>query len=140
MKGKFFRILSLTVIVCILLSMASFAASQESMIQPRWTYISEIGTGLDISLSGKATCYTSVALYSSPSCTCTIEMILQQSDGSGWSDIKTWTGSGGRNTDIEKSWYIESGYEYQVESTTYVYNSDGDLVETAVTYSPIDSF
>lgn len=140
MKKKLIPFLSLAVVLCILLSTVAFATSEKRVIQPRWTSISEIATGLDISLSGKATCYTSVALYSTSNCTCTIEMVLQQSDGSGWDDIKTWTVSGGRNTDIEKNWYVESGYEYQVESTTYVYDADGDLVETAVTHSPIDSF
>ena len=137
---KLFPVLSLTIILCLLMSTTLLAVNEEYVIQPRWTNISQIATGLDIALSGKATCYTSVALYTSSNCTCTIEMVLQQSDGSGWDDIKSWSISGGTDTGFEKYWYIDSGYEYQVESTTYVYNADGDLVETAVTHSPIDSF
>jgi len=139
-KKKLLPILSLIMALCILLSTISFAANEEYMIQPRWTYISEIATGLDISIYGKATCNTSVSLYASSNCTCTIEMTLLQSDGFGWDDIKTWTVSGDRTTDIEKNWYVDSGYEYMVESTTYVYDSNGNLVESATTTSPIDSF
>lgn len=144
MKNVVVKILSLALVLCIMLGTAAYAEDSilqtESMIQPRWTYISEVATGLDISLAGKATCTTNVYLYSSSNCTCRIEMILQQNDGSGWDDLKTWSVSGGTNTHIEKGWYIESGYEYQVESHIYVYTANDLLAEYAVTYSPSGTF
>lgn len=144
MKKVSVKFLSLTIVLCMMLGTVAYAENAilqtESMIQPRWTYISEVTTGLDISLAGKATCLTSVALYSSSNCTCRIEMILQQNDGTGWDDLKTWTISGGVDTDIEKGWYIASGYEYRVESHIYVYTTNDLLAEYAVTHSPTDSF
>lgn len=144
MRKIIVKILGIALVLCIVLGTAVYAEDTilrtANMIQPRWTYISYVATGLDISLAGKATCTTSVSLYSSSNCTCEIEMILQQNDGSGWDDLKSWTVSGGVDTDIEKSWYIESGYEYQVESHIYVYTANDLLAEYAVTYSPTDSF
>ena len=67
-------------------------------------------------------------------------MILQQNDGSGWDDIKSWTVTGGVDTHVSKTWYIESGYEYQVESHIYVYTANDLLAEYAVTYSPSGTF
>ena len=144
MKKVAAKSLSVALALCIVLGTAAYAENNvlqtENMIQPRWTYIAQVITGLDISLAGKATCSTSVALYSDSNCTCTIEMILQKNDGSGWDDIKSWTVSGGVDTHVSKAWYIESGYEYQVESHIYVYTANDLLAEYAVTHSPTDSF
>lgn len=144
MKKVTVKVLSFVLVVSMMLGTAVYAEDTvlqtENMIQPRWTYISEITTALDISLGGKATCTTSVYLYSSLNSTCTIEMILQQNDGSGWDDLKSWTISGGSDTDISKNWYIASGYEYRVESHIYVYTANNLLAEYAVTHSPTDSF
>lgn len=144
MKKTIVRILCFALVLCTVMGTVVYAENAvlqtSNMVQPRWTYIAEIITGLDISLAGKATCTTSVSLYMSSNCTCRIEMILQQNDGSGWADIKSWTVSGGVDTYVSKSWYLESGYEYQVESHIYVYDANNLLTEYAVTHSPVDSF
>ena len=123
-------------LVLALLSISVLATAEENAIMPRYANIVGIMTGLDISINGKATCGTSVTLYPSSNCTCTVEMTLQQNDGSGWDDLKTWTVAGGEDVFIEKYRYVDSGYDYRVESVTFVYNSTGNLVETATTHSP----
>ena len=54
MKKKYLSVLGLVITLCILLNTITFAANTEYVMQPRWTNIAEIATGLDISLSGKA--------------------------------------------------------------------------------------
>lgn len=139
MKKAFKTVVGLILILALLGTsvFAGTASDNDTHIMPRFNNIANITTCLDITINGKAICATSVSLYSSANCTCTIEMTLQQDDGSGWDDLRTWTISGGNNTDIEKYRYVDSGYDYRVESVTFVYNSDGDLVETATTHSPI---
>ena len=127
-------------LVLCMISVSAIAVQPENAITPRYTYISSIITGLSISSAGKAACTTSVTLYSSTH-DCKIDMVLQRDDGSGWDDVKSWTiTDDGPDIDIEEIWYVVPGYDYQVESTLYVYNANGRLIETTTTTSPIKSY
>ena len=129
--------LSLLLVLC-LLSMNVFAASG---VKPRYNYISDVAVGLSISLTGKAMCDTGVTLYSTSN-SAEITMVLYRSDdGSSWDEVKTWTYTGpGRSVDLTKYWYVTPGYDYIVQSWVYVYDADGDLIETTATTSPIKSY
>lgn len=138
MNKKWNKMLLCGLLVCCLISTAVFAESAvtETSITPRYTYIASIGTNIGISLSGKATCYTGVTLYEETH-SCTLEMILQKDDGTGWDDVKKWTASDGWDLDLEEIWYVTSGYEYRTKNTIRVYNASGRLIETVTTYSEI---
>ena len=144
MKRHIKKWLSLLLALC-LLSTTAFAAngtSEDSIVQPRYNYISTVAVGLSISLAGKATCDTGVTLYSA-SHSAEITMVLYRSDddGDSWDDVKTWTYTGpGRSVDLTKYWYVTSGYDYIVQSWVYVYDADGELIETTATTSPVKSY
>jgi len=113
-----------------------FAADNENEggIMPRYTYVAEIIMGFDIAGDGKSYCSTGVTLHSN-SYTCTLEMTLQRYEDGDWEDVKTWSTSGGQDVDIEKFWYVVSGYEYRTSNVVRVYNTNGHLVETVTVES-----
>lgn len=64
-----------------------------------------------------------------------VKVELQQYDG-GWDTIKTWQASGNAWAIIEKYYYVDSGYAYQLKVTHYAYDIETDEeVEELVTYS-----
>lgn len=128
---KFNRILSFFAALCLLVSAASAAVPTEDTVQPRYTGISKLTADLSISSSGYASCYGYVRLSSSSySANMTVE--LQRSgNGTSWTTIKDWSTSGSYTLELDKGWYVVSGYYYQVVTTVEVYNSSGSLVGTA---------
>lgn len=138
-------------IVCLLLAFClmnvsvfalneDFEAGGEDPIQPRFTYIWSVTVGLGIELDGEAICDTGVTLHESTH-DARIDMTLRRNDGSGWDDVKSWTVTDdGPDIDIEESWYVVSGYDYQVVSTIYVYNVNGRMIEVTTGYSPVVEF
>ena len=135
-------------IMCILLAMCTMginvfattpmtATEEEYVVQPRFTYIWDVSVGLGIEYDGYSTCDTGLTLYEENH-SARIDMTLQRNDGSGWEDVKSWSiTDDGPNVDLTEHWYVVSGYDYQVESTVYVYNSNGRLIEVTTEYSPI---
>ena len=140
MKKSLRKLISLFMALCLMSTAVAAADLYEQSgneIMPRYTYIQSIATGLGISTSGKASCYTSITLYNYTH-SCKVNMVLQRNDGTGWDDVRSWTlTDDGVNIDIIGEWYVAPGYDYQVESTMYVYNANGRLIETTTTYSPI---
>ena len=134
MKKKLINGLSVLLVLC-LLSTAVFAAGTET-VMPRYNYVANIVLGMSVDYDGRAYCYTGITLHQSTH-SCSLTMVLQKNDGSGWDDVKTWSGSGGENLDLEKHWYVDSGYEYRTENTIRVYNASSRLIETITTYSEI---
>ena len=137
MKKTLIKSLSVLLVLC-LLSTTVFAAGTET-VMPRYTYVQYILVGLEIEYDGRTYCHTGVTLYNSTH-SCNLTMVLQRNDGSGWDDVKTWSGSGGENLDLEKYWYVDCGYEYRTANTIRVYNANGRLIETITTYSEIWEF
>ena len=134
MKNNMTKALSILIVLC-LLSTTAFAAGTET-VMPRYDYVALIGVGLEIEYNGRAYCHTGITLHHSTH-SCSLTMVLQRNDGSGWDDVKTWSGSGGQDLDIEEYWYVDSGYEYRTKNTIRVYNASGRLIETITTYSEI---
>lgn len=138
MKNKMTKALSILLVLC-LLSTTVLAAGTET-VMPRYNYVANIVIGLEIEYGGiyegRAYCHTGITLHQSTH-SCSLTMVLQRNDGSGWDDVKTWSGSGGQDLDLSHYWYVDSGYEYRTKNTIRVYNANGRLIETITTYSEI---
>lgn len=131
---KKFVSLCLSVILMAALVIPADAISPNSM-SPNFTYIWSLGSGLNISQSGKADCSGSVDA-SSNSYTAKLTITLQQSTSSGWKAIKSWSITGaGQGLIIEEYYYVNSG-TYRVCSTAIIYGTAGQLLETESIYSP----
>ena len=135
-KNKMTKALSILLVLC-LLSTTAFAVGSET-VTPRYTYVAHIavGFGIEYENNGRSYCHTGITLYNSTH-SCSLTMVLQRNDGSGWDDVKTWSGSGGQDLDLSEYWYVVPGYEYRTANTIRVYNASGRLIETITTYSEI---
>ena len=134
MKNQMTKALSILLVLC-LLSTTAFAAGTET-VMPRYNYVANIVLGMSVDYNGRAYCHTGITLHQSTH-SCSLTMVLQKNDGSGWDDVKTWSGSGGHNLDLSEYWYVVPGYEYRTKNTIRVYNASGRLIETITTYSEI---
>lgn len=129
-RVKLNGILYFFTILCLLVSVASAAAPAEDQIQPYYLRIATIGSDFSISSSGYARCYGYVELHNMTD-TAELTVELQRStNGSDWETIKDWTASDKCTVELDKGWYVASGYSYQIHITVKVYTSSGSLVET----------
>ncbi len=92
-------------------------------MQPRFTGILYMYSGLQISSAGKATCEGKANLREDYTADVTVEL---KRDGT---VIKTWTASGSRNVSAGGSYYVTSGHEYVVTTTVEAYDANGTLVD-----------
>lgn len=130
-KFKLKSTLCIALILCVLVSTASATVSDESQIQPYFIRISSISTNFSVSSSGYADCYGQVELYkTSDTAELTVEL-QRSSNQSNWETIKDWTTSGKCTVELNKGWYVASGYYYRIHITAKVYTSSGSLAETA---------
>ena len=124
------RITSLLIVVTILCAMAvsASATTVDNAVQPRWTYLNSVYANLDINWLGVATCEGRATAGD----LVTVEVIvrLQQLKDTGWATIKSWTSTGTLTASASGSYAVYSGYTYRVSVTGYVYDSNGNLVET----------
>ena len=109
-----------------------FATISSDTVSPNYVALTQLTASLEISNSGCATCKGNAT--ASQGYTCDVTLALQQKTGSKWETIKEWTSSGRTNI-FNKNWYVESGHDYRVVITAEVYNSTGNLSETASIYS-----
>lgn len=116
------------------------AGPDDSGIQPRYTRLATFDIDLDINSKGKSVSYANAtSAYITDKIELTME--LQQKVDGAWKTIKTWTNSGTLSVSLDdKVWYVESGYDYQVLATAYVYNSSGTWQETAKAVSFVVSY
>lgn len=133
-------IISLVSFILIFSAIPAYAAdtaklSTEKEVAPRFIAILSMAAGLSINSWGKATC-SGLVTPRDNSYTSDLTVSLQKSTGSGWSSIKSWSGSGVgfAGVIIEGHHYVTSG-TYRVCSTAKVYDSSGTLLETQSFYS-----
>lgn len=143
MKKTISVILTATVLAVIFLAIPAYAAddnglSTKSVILPQFTFIWSMSAGLNIDSTGKATCSGSV-VPASDTYTAYLTVSLQKSTSSGWSTIKSWTGSGYSGLIVEGYYYVTSG-TYRVCSTAQIYSSTGALLETESFYSAVKTY
>lgn len=130
-RVKFSGILCVLVVLCMLVSMASAAVPAEDPIQPCFIRITRLSTDFSISASGYADCYGRVQLDElTDSAELTVEL-QRSSNKSSWETIKDWSASGKCAVELNKGWYVVSGYYYRIHITAKVYTSSGSLAETA---------
>ena len=134
---KLIRLFTLLVALCLIVPSASATATNEKMVQPRYTNITQFYADLELTSGWRADCYAYVKLANSTD-SANLTMELQRSsNGSSWSTIKAWTTSGRGTVTLDKSYYVTSGYSYRVVATVEVYTSAGTLAETASAVSQI---
>ncbi|MBQ7900947.1 MAG: hypothetical protein IJ365_03150 [Clostridia bacterium] len=106
------------------------ADTGEIIVTPRYTHIAQHQNNLSVSTSGVLSCYGKTNVYYPYVAGVTVEL---QKNGS---TIKTW--SNNRDTIsavVDETYSAVSGNTYRLRLTHTAYDSDGNLLETVVTYS-----
>lgn len=102
---------------------AALLPAQAAGVFPRYTGISAIKANLEIENSFAA-CIGTVNVKTGY----TADLVLElKRDGTA---IKTWTDSGTGRIEINKTYYVTSGHDYELVATATVYNSGGKVIET----------
>lgn len=97
-------------------------------VQPRWTYLHTITAFIDINFLGVATCEgTAVSRVVKD---VKVVVRLQQETDTGWSTLKTWTDTGAGSAVASGSYAVARGYTYRTVSSVYVYDDNGNIIET----------
>jgi len=94
-----------------------------------------MGASLNITSAGKAECEGFVNA-ASDDYTAVLTVTLQKSTGSGWTNLKSWEGSGSGQSGliVGGNYYVGRG-TYRVCVTANIYSTSGALLETASYYS-----
>lgn len=112
-----------------------------AQMDPRFTHISRISSGLSISTAGKASCTGSYTIYKTYDYDSRMTITLQRDDN-GWKDVQTWsedyTGSGFKI--LDKSYYVERGYRYRLITEMQILDDSGKVLESATCDSPIKEY
>lgn len=126
---KRFANLILAVLILLFAAVPVCAAENES-IQPRYTYIASFTASMLVhSNTGISTCTGFVKV--NPGYKAKVVCRLQKQVDSAWETVKTWEGTGDGYANVSEKWAVYSYYNYRVYVTAYVYDSDGNIVETA---------
>ena len=133
MKRILVKTLCIVTMFAMLLSTTAVAGAEESTIMPRMTGIDAHAVNLVISDSGRADCWCLV--FATSGYSVDVTMALEQ-DGVA---IKTWTGSGTR-VELEGSYYVTKGHDYQVGVTSRVKTSGGLYLLSYTLESQIESY
>ena len=124
------RIAAILVVIGILCTMIIpvSAATNDNTVQPRWSYLNAVYAYLDINWLGVATCEGSAVVRGSYD----VEVIvrLQQKLDSGWYTVKSWSDTGTGGAGASGSYAVARGYDYRVTVSAYVYDDNGNIVET----------
>lgn len=116
--------------LCMLSTSALAVGAEGNTVLPQYIGITRINATLSIDKTDKATCESDVALKN-PTYRSDVTMTLyRSSDGSKWTSIKSWSGSGKGRVTLSENYYVLSGYYYKVEVTAKVYNAASTLLET----------
>lgn len=129
------RILCLIlVMLLVMLSVTPvLAAESESVVMPRYSYIAQMYSGLQIGKLGLSACRANC--YVEGAASVELSAKLQQYNGSTWTTVKTWTATGTDIASISKNYAVYSGYTYRLRVTCAVFNAAGTLIETGTCYS-----
>lgn len=132
------RILQLTLIILLLCLtiLPTFANSldntKESIIQPRWTEISQFNNSFSITSTGRSEIEST--MYALNADLIRVEANLQQLKNGYWTTIKTWTGtSQDVICSVVGSWCVQKGYSYRMLSTGAVYINGQQVEQTNYT-------
>lgn len=122
------RLFCFFLILAMLSLMILPAAASEASIQPRWTYLNSVSASLDINWLGVASCSGQALVRSSDKIE--VVVILQQYSSTGWVTINSWSSTGTTTTRASGQYAVARGYTYQVNVVAYVYDSNGNIIES----------
>lgn len=125
------RIISI-LLVCVFIASCAIpvSAAELNNVQPRYTYVFDVQAILSINEStGIASCSGSISARNSYPVKVTVQ--LQREDTTGWTAVKTWSNTGTLATSVAKAWAVFSGYNYRVYVIGFVYDSNGNIIESA---------
>lgn len=120
MKKQTRTVMAIVLLVGVL--MANFATAQA--VELRYTGVSRISSGLNISSTGAASCTGKAVVRSGYTADLVVEL---QQDGT---TIKTWKSSGSGTVNAGGTYYVTSGHDYVVVTTAHVYDSGKNWVES----------
>lgn len=112
------------------------AADESSTVQPRYTYIMDVSAGIEVSNLGVAFCNGTLTVKEYLPVKIVIR--LQELDVSNWMTIKQWEISGTGGVNATKSYAVYSGSSYRVHVTAYVYDAEGNILESDTVAQYID--
>ncbi len=123
------KILSIMLILVLLVSIpVSGQAAELTMIQPRYTYIRYFDRDLTIDPStGIADCYAKITANTNypVEVVCQLEVYW----GGEWMALRTWTDTGNGTAVISETYNAAHGFNYRIDVTAYVYDSNGNRLE-----------
>ena len=116
-------------VLIISLALPASAAVKET-VQPRYTYINSVYASLSINeATGVTTCTGRVTAKNTYPVE--VDVYLQQDMGSYWKTVKSWSATGNWSTSLTGNHAVYDGYTYRVYVVGYVYDSNGNLLESA---------
>ena len=120
-------------LVCIiflgLITPATASASDNTGVRPRYTYIHLLINDFSINSSTKvAYCYGKISVLQPMSVK--VVATLQIQENGVWRNINSRTATGTLQANASYSPTVKSGYQYKLIVTGYVYDSNGNLLET----------
>lgn len=119
----------ISIVSVVLLVIVMIVPVQAATITPRYTYIFALFAGLEIDTTwGIATCEGEITARNSYPVK--INMYLQQYKNGQWVTLKSWTSEDLQNAALTRHYAIDQGYKYRIYVEGYVYNSNGQIIET----------
>ena len=106
-------------------------AALQTVVQPRWTYLTSISASLDINALGVASCGGRALVHSTNRIA--VYVTLQQYTDSGWVTIRSWSATATTATQVSGQYAVAHGYTYRVNVFAYVYDGRGNIIETGST-------
>lgn len=139
MKRRTISLIALVLLMASILVMPASAAEETPTVTPRYVNIMGFNASISVNSSGKAACYSFVETANT-SYTIYLSIALQRYKDGAWTTIKSWSGSGTGEVEMDKSWYVTSGYYYRTSATATVYTSGGSFVESVTIRSQSDYY
>ena len=139
MKRRILSLAALVLLMTSMLVMPATATDEPPTVTPRYVNISVFMASVGVNSSGKASCYSDVVTANS-TYTVYLNIGLQRYKNGEWTTIKSWSTSGTGGAELDKSYYVTSGYYYRTSATATVYTSGGSYVEMVTIHSQSDYY
>ena len=125
------RFLSLALcigLLCVMVLPASANTGNEYLLE--YDHINTVTANLSISgFWGIASCDGSITARGDYPVY--VEVYLQQHTEDGWETLQVWTSEDQMHTDAGGKYAVASGYQYRTYVIGYVYDSDGEVIDSA---------
>ena len=137
MKRRIYAVIISLALVVSIAVMPAHAMEQE--IQPRYAGIISVYSSINITTSGRADCYGDIELRNGY--TADVTLILMRGQDPSFTSLKTWTEEGVSGYfEMDKTYYVLSGYDYVVVMSAIVYDENGKNIESVDLFSGVQSY